>query len=236
MTDPSLRLEGVSFAWESGRPVLDRVDLELGPGLTLLAGPNGYGKSTLVRLAAGVEPPDAGRITIGGHDLWHEEVAARRELAYVPELPELSPLATVHEILELVASLRHVDRAAIELELERVGLGQLGHRSVRQLSMGQKRRAVLAAARLGHPPHLFLDEPLESLDRQGRSDLLDWVRDRVDAGALVLVVSHDLEPFVDLADHAFSIVDGHATPVHRLATAPERRELLENLARGRAIG
>ena len=130
--------------------MLAGVDLEISPGLTLLLGPNGCGKSTLLKLAAGIERPDSGRVEIDGHDLWIDEVAARRGLAYVPEQPDLTPYATVREILDLVCRLRGEPARARREALERVGLGKLAHRSVRELSMGQRRRAVLAAALRGH--------------------------------------------------------------------------------------
>jgi len=69
---------GVSFAYARGPEVLRGADLDLGTGLSLVLGPNGCGKSTLLKLAAGVEAPTAGNVTIAGHDLWREEVAARR--------------------------------------------------------------------------------------------------------------------------------------------------------------
>jgi hypothetical protein len=86
-----IRLRGVSFAYDRGEPVLDRVDLEIPVGLTLLVGPNGCGKSTLLKLAAGIEQPDSGSIEIAGHDLWRDEVAARRGVVYLPEQPDLTP-------------------------------------------------------------------------------------------------------------------------------------------------
>ncbi len=130
-------LRGVRFGYSEGEPVLDRVDLDIPAGLTLLLGPNGCGKSTLMRIAAGVERPDAGSVAIDGHDLWKDEVAARASLAYVPEQPDLTPYATLEEILALVCRLRGAPIARAAEALERVGLAGLGRRSVRELSMGQ---------------------------------------------------------------------------------------------------
>jgi ABC-type multidrug transport system ATPase subunit len=226
-----IRLHQVSFAYGPGEPVLAGVDLQIGPGLTLLVGPNGCGKSTLLKLAAGVEQPDSGRIEVGGHDLWKAEVAARRHLAYVSEQPDLTPYATVGEILDLVRRLRGEPKERVAEVLDFVKLGKLAHRSVRQLSMGQRRKAVLAAALIGTPRHVLLDEPLETMDRGARDDILAWIDRLLAAGAAVLVVSHDLEPFTPRAARALTVCDGRCLAVDPL---PEtgREELLERLARG----
>jgi ABC-type Mn2+/Zn2+ transport system ATPase subunit len=115
--------------------------------------------------------------------------------------------------------------------LDFVKLGQLAHRSVRQLSMGQRRKAVLAAALIGTPRHVLLDEPLETMDRGARDDILAWIDRLLAAGAAVLVVSHDLEPFTPRAARALTVRDGRCLVVDPL---PEtgRGELLERLARG----
>jgi len=228
-----IRCRQVSFGYRSGAPVLAGVDLAVLPGLTLLLGPNGCGKSTLLGLLAGIEVPDAGSIEIDGHDLWVEEVAARRTLAYVPEQPDLTPYASIQEILDLVCRLRGEPTAVGGAALARLGLGHLAERSVRELSMGQRRRAVLAAALVGAPRHVLLDEPLETLDRGGRDDVLAWIDGLAAAGAVVLVVSHDLEPFVERASRALTLRDGRPWTVDRLpASRVERWQLLERLARG----
>jgi ABC-type multidrug transport system ATPase subunit len=228
-----IRLSGVSFSYAPGEPVLAGVDLELGPGLSMVVGVNGCGKSTLLKLAAGVERPDAGSIEIGGYDLWREEVEARRHLAYVPEQPDLTPYATVREILQLVCRLRGEPPARVGTVLAGAGLERCAGRSVRELSMGQRRRAVLAAARIGRPRCLLLDEPLEALDLGAREDLLAWIDSRLADGATVVAVAHDLEPFAQQAHHALTLSGGRA---HFLASLPRdpapRRDLFERLARG----
>jgi ABC-type multidrug transport system ATPase subunit len=230
-----IRLSGISFSYGPGEAILAGLDLTLDPGLTLLLGRNGCGKSTLLKIAAGVEMPDRGRVEIDGHDLWTEEVAARRSLAYVPEQPDLTPYATVREILGLVCRLRGEPRAAVDEALQKVGLADLAHRSVRQLSMGQRRRAVLAAAFLGRPAHVLLDEPLEAMDRGARDDILAWIDRLVAEGATVVAVSHDLEPFAARTSRALTIRDGQCRSVDPLPEAPaERRALLEKMARGDA--
>jgi ABC-type multidrug transport system ATPase subunit len=228
-----IRLEGVSFAYRVGEPVLDHVGLEIVPGLSLLLGPNGCGKSSLLKLMAGVEHPDAGHIRVAGHDLWREEVAARRLLAYVPEHPDLSPYATVREILELVCGLRGRPLRESGDALEWVGLHGLGGRTVRELSKGQRRRAALAAARIATPPCLLLDEPLEGMDRGFRRSVVQWVVAQLEAGATVVIVSHDFDDFADHADAAFTVTGASIDAVHSLPPSGDHRmALLEALASG----
>jgi ABC-type multidrug transport system ATPase subunit len=228
-----IRIHGVTFAYEPSAPVIRDVDLDLGGGLVLLVGPNGCGKSTLLKLMAGVERPDAGTIEIGGFDLWSDELEARRLLAYVPEQPDVSPYASVVEVLELVAHLRGQAPERIVEVQALFGLETLGRRSIRELSKGQRRRVLLAAARLGAPPVLLLDEPLDALDRRLREDTLGWLNERRNAGAPIVVVTHELELLSPLADAAIYFVDGHAAMVEKLGeSASDRMRVLESLARG----
>ena len=231
-----IRLHGAAFAYREGEPVLGGIDLQIAPGLTLLLGPNGCGKSTLLKLAAGIERPDAGRVEVNGRDLWTDEVEARRSLAYVPEQPDLTPYATVREILLMVCRLRGEPRTRVAEALDFVGLRDLAHRSVRELSMGQRRRAVLAAALIGTPQHVLLDEPLEAMDRGAREDILAWIDRLLAGGATVLVVSHEIEPFAPRAQRAITVRNGQCLAVDRLPDDPEERmALLEHLARGEEI-
>jgi len=228
-----IRFQNVSFCYKKGEPVFDGLNLELCPGLTMILGLNGCGKSTLLKMAAGVEHPDAGRIFIDGHELWREEVAARRGLAFLPEQPDLTPYATIQEILRLVCRLRHESLASAHRALEVFGLAAVADRSVRELSLGQRRRATFAAAFIGSPEHILLDEPLEAMDRRIQEKILGWVRAHVGAGATMAIVSHAIEQFFDLATHAVGLKDGKAAV---FAELPENREakmnLLERLARG----
>jgi ABC-type multidrug transport system ATPase subunit len=194
--DPvSISFRGVRFAYRAGITVLDVPELEIAAGLTLLLGPNGAGKTTLMRLAAGVERPDEGTVAIEGANLWTDEIHARAPIAYVPEQPDLTPYASVSEILSLVARLRKSPEAAAISALSAVGLASLGNRTIRELSEGQRRRAVLGAAMIGTPSVLVLDEPLESLDEEMRRSVLIWVGSAVERGATVVVSTHDVAAF-----------------------------------------
>ena len=207
--------------------------LDIGPGVTLLLGPNGAGKSTLLKLAAGVEHPATGTITVDGHDMWRDEIAARTALAYVPEHPDLTPYATVGEVLGLVCRLRGRPVDDGERALTTVGLEGLGDRSVRELSMGQRRRAVLAAAFIGEPSNLLLDEPLEAMDRAMRSWLTSWITAASERDATVIVATHDVDPFVALARRAIVVARGVPVSIDPLpGDAVARATLLDRSARG----
>lgn len=235
-TTAPIRLAGVRFHYAPGGPPALVCDaLTVDPGLTLVVGPNGAGKSTLLRVVAGVERPPAGRVWLAGHDAWHDERAAHQSLAYVPEHPELAPYASIGEVVRLVARLRAVpdpDEAA-HAALAAVGLADLAHRTVRELSMGQRRRVLLAAAWVGTPTLVVIDEPLEAMDRPTRAAVVRWAAERRAAGAAVLVATHEIAPFAPLVDAVLVVAAGRVTPAPPLpADLAARLAQLERLASG----
>ncbi len=230
-----IRLRQVHFWYREGEPVLRGADLELQAGLTLLLGPNGCGKSTLLKILAGVEKPDQGTAELEGHNLWGEEVESRRGLAYVPEQPDLTPYATIGDVIGLVCRLRGTRREKGREVLERVGLGRMAQRSIRELSMGQRRRAVLAAAWIAHPRIILLDEPLEAMDRAMREEILAWIDDALAYGASMVIATHEIEPFVLKVARAVTVSHGVCRLYDQLpAGETERTALLESLSRGKA--
>ncbi|MGD9346661.1 MAG: ABC transporter ATP-binding protein [Candidatus Aminicenantes bacterium] len=228
-----IRFQNVSFSYEKNTPVLKSIDLEFQPGLTMLLGPNGCGKSTLLKLASGVETPDTGQLTIDSHDLWKDEIDARKSLSYVPEQPDLTPYATIREILDLVCRLRDEPLEKGMDALEFFGLQDQGSRTVRELSLGQRRRAVFAAALIGTPRNILLDEPLEGMDRKIKDDILTWITGHVEAGATVVVVSHRIESLIDLTSRAVTIKEGSAILYSEVPAETDKKLLLlDNLAKG----
>ena len=229
-----IRLVNACFSYRSDEPVLHEVNLEIGTGLSLLLGPNGCGKSTLLKLAAGIERPDRGTVEINGHDMWRDEIAARRELAYVPEQPDLTPYATIQDILYLVCRLRSISPDKAGEVLEKVGLSAVAKRSIRELSMGQRRRAVLAAAWIGSPRIILLDEPLEAMDRAMREDLLVWINDLLASQASVVIATHEIEPFLMKAARTITVRSAQCQTFEPLPdTQAKRLEVLESLSRGK---
>jgi ABC-type multidrug transport system ATPase subunit len=227
-----IRLRNVQFSYRPGGRILDDLSLELGPGLTLLVGPNGSGKSTLLKILAGIERPDLGTAEIEGFDLWKDEVDARRHLVYVSEHPDLTPYATIRDVITLVCRLRSESRETGNKALARAGLVREADRSIRELSMGQRRRAVLAAAWVGSPKVAILDEPLEAMDRAIREDILLWVDRLLETGAAVVIATHQIEPFVEKAARAIAVHNGGLRLVEPLPPdSLNRAAIFESLSR-----
>lgn len=223
-----IRFHAVTFSYSGQGRELDDINLRIGRGLTLLAGPNGAGKSTLLRVAAGIEKPDSGSISINGVDLWEQEAESRAGLAFLPDHADLSPYATLAETLGLVCRVRRQPAGMAEEKLQQVGLGRMKRRSIRELSFGQRRRAMLAAVMIGEPAVLLLDEPLDGMDAEMRPFILDWIRSRLAAGAAILIASHETETFGPLADAGVGMRDGRV-----LASVENpQNEILVRLARG----
>jgi ABC-type multidrug transport system ATPase subunit len=216
-------LRDVVFSYSAGPRVLDRVSFEFGSGLTLILGPNGAGKSTLLKVIAGVERPEAGRVEIRGFDLWKNEVQARRNLAYVPEHPDLTPYATIRDVIYLVCRLRSQPLAAGDSALDRAGIRAFADRSIRELSMGQRRRAVLAATWIGEPKVVIMDEPLEGMDRLIRKDILDWIANLVANDAAVIIATHQIEPFIAAATRILNVRNGGCLIIDPLPVGPAAR-------------
>jgi ABC-type multidrug transport system ATPase subunit len=171
-----------------GRPVLAGVGFELGGGEALaILGANGSGKTTLLRACAGVLEPDEGSITLRGVPLRR----ARRHLGYVPESADPPPHLTPAELLRLCAALRRAPPLAAAT-VERLGVTPFLDQRIGSLSLGQRRRACLAAALVGEPWLLILDEPSNGLDPGGVTLLGDVLAEHTAAGRALLFATHDL--------------------------------------------
>ena len=139
----------------------------------------------------------------------------------------LTPYATIVDVMRLVASVRGLPRTAVSEALDRVGLIDVAWRTVRELSLGQRRRALLAAALLGDPRAIVLDEPLATMDASMHAFIGEWVAERRVAGATVLVATHELPPFAPIADAVIAVRNGGV----RLEVFPSSAEPAERLAR-----
>lgn len=160
---------------------------------TALLGRNGAGKSTTMRVLAGVVPPTSGTVLVAGHDVHRHPLAAKRAVGYCPDVGGLVPRATPWEHLQLAARLRRLpagwEERARDL-LERFELGDVAHRVTAGFSHGMGRRLSVVLAVLHQPEVLLLDEPFDGVDPIGVEATLEAVADARARGAAVLVSTH----------------------------------------------
>ena len=219
----TLRMEAVAFAYDYRSRIFTDLNLDVASGVTLLQGENGAGKTTLLKLAAGVEKPDAGRVLVNGADLWRQEVAARSDLAFLPQEPDVTPFATIREVLRLVCRLRSEPMDRVEDVLTETNLEAEADLSIRELSRGQRRRVLLAAAWVGTPRTVILDEPLDAMDEHWRVRIREWLEELRRADGLALVATHEASLLSELADHVLVLHDGEVRELDSAGHNPKVR-------------
>lgn len=184
-----------------------------GEFLTLF-GPSGAGKTTLMRMIAGLETPDSGVIEVDG-EVWFDRTKKinlppqKRSIGFVFQDYALFPTMSVRENL-LFAAENSQQRSNVDELIELVELSQLSERLPSTLSGGQKQRVALARALVRHPKILLLDEPLSALDPSMRTKLQDelsLIHSRL--GVTTLLVSHDIAETVKLSDRLAQVESGH---------------------------
>ncbi len=197
-----------------------------------LCGPNGAGKTSTLRCLGGILPPTRGAVRVAGHDLASDPVAAKRELAFLPDEPRLFDYLTVREHLTRVARLSGVQdwevrAGALLAELELDGkAGALPG----ELSRGMKQKLTIACGFLHDPKLILLDEPLTGLDPLGIRKMKRSLRTRAEAGAAIVLSSHLLPLVEELCHRVLVIVAGRAVALGTIA------EIRAQLGSGGATG
>ena len=181
------------------------------PGQILgLLGPNGAGKTTTLRAIVGVLQPTHGQLLVDGHDVEADPVAAKRELAYVPDDPRLFDALTVWEHLVFTAHLYQVQNfePIADRLLDQFELKAKRNTVCQELSRGMRQKVAICCAYLHNPKAILLDEPLTGLDPRGIRTLKDSIVERAASGAAILVSSHLLALIENLCTHLLIIVNG----------------------------
>jgi len=217
---PAILAEGVCKHYPSLTAV-DHLDLSVHRGeVFCLFGPNGSGKTTFLRMLAGYISPSAGRITVAGHDVVRDGLAARRKIGYVPEAVPLYGHMRVDEFLRFMAQLRGVTESAVQVAVERVvrllALGEVVRKPVRVLSRGYRQRTALAQALVHEPEIVVLDEPTNGLDPRQIIEMRGLIRSLAGAHT-VLMSSHILSEIEKTADRAGLLLDGKLLGVRAIA-------------------
>ncbi|WP_433348934.1 ABC transporter ATP-binding protein [Microtetraspora malaysiensis] len=219
-----LRLDEISISFD-GRATLTSVSLDISEGeFVALVGPSGSGKSTLLRCAAGLLPPDSGRVLLADEPLYqlrhHTRTALRaRHFGFVFQDGDLIDELTVHENVQLPLELNGIhdsfDRASQIMKL--LGIADHTKRYPWQLSGGERQRAAIARAMVHRPDVLFADEPTGALDADNSLVVADLLIGTVrEHGTAILLVTHDPR-IAERADRVVVLVNG------RIETADDQR-------------
>lgn len=177
-----------------------------------LLGPNGAGKSTTIAMLTGILAPDSGTIRLAGHDLTYQGMDARRALGYVPDRPILYDTLTGREFLSYIAQLRALPHAIADASITHLiaalGLAPHADRLCRTYSFGTRSKITLAAALMHDPAVLILDEPFNGLDPQSAADVRAMLNQRAEAGAAILLSTHDLAIAESFCDRILVMAQG----------------------------
>ena len=191
-------------------PALAGLDLEVTAGeVVLLQGPNGAGKTTLLRLCAGLLRLESGTGAILGVDLTSDRQAIRRQVGLVGHATMLYDDLSVEENVRFWSRAAAADPANVGAALDRLQVEErLRSMSVRRLSAGQRRRTAIAAMVVRRPRLWLLDEPHAGLDQAARDVVDQLILDAVEAGATVMVASHELERVRTVTSRIVTIAGG----------------------------
>ncbi|MFP4204055.1 MAG: ATP-binding cassette domain-containing protein [Opitutales bacterium] len=192
-----------------GRPVLRGFDLKPAPGqLSLLAGSNGVGKSSALKVAAGLWRPGSGSVVVNGEDLHARKRKGPIPVAYLPQSPNFHPRLRVRNLLLFYARIEGGDQETAENVLERFGLQAHADYRSAELSGGLRQRLGLAVLALSPARVWLIDEPGLSLDPYWRNRLQSWLRELCAQGRTILVATHLLAEWEGRADACYLCENG----------------------------
>jgi ABC-2 type transport system ATP-binding protein len=200
MLAPVIELDGLTKAYR-GRLAVDDLTVTVEPGrVTGFLGPNGSGKTTTLRCVLGLTRPSAGTATVLGRP-YRELAAPMRRVGALIDPRARHPSRTAYDHLLVLAQSNRLPVSRVDDVIDLVGLESVAHDRVRGFSLGMGQRLGIAAALLGDPDVLLLDEPVNGLDPEGIRWVRELLRDLAHEGRTVLVSSHLMSEMEDTADH-----------------------------------
>ncbi len=184
---------------------VDEVNLTVPPGeFFVILGPNAAGKTTTIKVMAGLMKPTSGLVRICGFDIDTNPIEARRRLAYVPDFPFLYDKLTPAEFFRFTGKLFGMEEAAMAAGVERLAkrfnLGEFLAKPIEGLSHGTRQRVAIVSALMHSPEVVVFDEPMVGLDPHHARVLKDILREQADAGVTVFVSTHQLSVAEEMAD------------------------------------
>ena len=189
--------------------ILDNVSLEMESGKIYgLQGPNGSGKTMLMRLLCGLIKANKGKVLIDGKEIG-KDIDFPESVGLLIENPAFWGNYTGLKNLELLAELqKRIDTEQIRETIRDVGLDPDDKRHFSKYSLGMKQRLGIAAAIMEKPEIILLDEPTNALDERGVAEICDLIRREKERGALIVIACHDADILEDLADEIYTIYEG----------------------------
>ena len=211
-----IALSGVGY--DVGRPLLSDIDLAFEPGrMAALSGSSGSGKTTLLSVAGGLLEPTRGTATYAGEPTWLGTGDPGPEVSFVLQVYGLVPVLSARENVSVALRARGVPPedadARAEEALAELHIGDLGDRQVEELSGGQLQRVAVARGLIVDAPVILADEPTSELDATTAGLVLRLLRAKADAGAVVVVATHDPD-VAELCDDHHRLADGRLIDQH----------------------
>lgn len=189
--------------------LVENINLRIERGSIVgLCGGNGAGKSTVLRMIAGIMQPTAGEITVNKHQWKKDRKQFSQQIGYMPDDFQLSPGLTAAEALSFWAALRKVPASRVDEVLEIVGLQDKRGNQVHTFSKGMRQRVLFAQAMLGKPPLLIMDEPTNGLDPYWMNEFVRLLQLIRSEGHTVLFSTHQLEIAEEVADYVVFLNSG----------------------------
>lgn len=199
---PVVSVQNVSFAY-TDNAILDKISFDIQPGEYVgMVGPNGGGKTTLLKIMLGLLKPSAGSVTLLGNSLIHSQDRSR--IGYVPQRSQVDDYVFPATVGEVVMSGRTAqigifsrpsksDKAAVKRAMKTADVSHLEYRRIGTLSGGERQRVMIARALAGDPAVLMLDEPTAAVDAPNQEAFYEFLRKLHDQGLTIILVSHDID-------------------------------------------